>query len=85
MDEEAKGPPYLWWTRETLEAEGFRRMYESYEWARMEVHPHGTDTSREPVIRLVDAAGHVCGEYDVTHTCPPDCPPPPPPPDDGDG
>lgn len=73
MADEGVGPRYHWWRREDLEAEGFSEMYASDAWVRMEFHPHGTDTMDKPAIRLIGPDGEVCGEYDATQTCPPDC------------
>jgi hypothetical protein len=62
---------YYWWKGSDLLENGFLTMIlkEGAENLRIDFHP------QDGMLVIKDAAtGEVCGTYNQSHTCPPDCP-----------
>lgn len=65
-------PKFYWAHGKDLRESGMAEMIAAEGWdaLRFEFHP-GRD---KPWVLVSEETGEPCGEYNITHTCPPDCP-----------
>lgn len=66
---------YVWWNVSELQEQGLFAMIlsEGAKNLRLEFHRRHEDGENRLVLVSAES-GEPCGSYNVSHTCPPDCP-----------